>query len=206
MLDPDLDLCSPRCLYTSPAPMAIEPEAAHPHQVLATMRDGWQQLEAPVARDVATLGRDLLNEPQVLCDALARFPHTLVHGGPKRQNVGLERDGQQHIVRLDWQLAAHAPPAVDLAWLLSQFAPILPFGIDAAIEHYRAGLARRLGARFSERWWRPQLELGRLGHFLRQACFWLQRIAYRESASVHEQQRTLLTTWTGWVRAGTAWL
>ena len=59
-----------------------------------------------------------------------------------------------------------APPGVDLAWYLAVNSARLPVPKKAAIACFRRELERRLGNRFDEQWWQPQLELSLLGGFL----------------------------------------
>lgn len=204
--DPSHGLCDSWWLYSSLSPASAQREIDSPHPFARNILAGWQQLETLVAPDVADLVRRLLHDPRPLCAALDRYPRTLVHGDPKLANVGIERGAAPRVVLLDWQFVTPAPPAVDLAWLLWMGSASLPIPLDEAIEQYRDCLARRLGRRFDERWWRPQLELALLGGFLRRAQSSMRQIVQHESAAIREHHRALLAWWTPWARAGARWL
>jgi hypothetical protein len=76
-----------------------------PHALLPRVRRGWELLETLDAPDVATALGELHRNPTPLVNALARFPATLVHGDPKRANVGF-RDGRM-MLRLPRPAPAH---------------------------------------------------------------------------------------------------
>jgi hypothetical protein len=210
LLDPALGLCPLPVLYASFSPAVAEREAERvgsrdgPH--LTNRFVGWSLLEASLAPDMARLIRGLHDYRQPLCDALRRYPWTFVHGDLKRQNVGLASDTQRRIVLLDWQFATRAPPAVDLTWFLSMFAGVLPISLDEAIEAYRGFLAQRLGDRFDEGWWQPQLELAILGDFVRHGHHWMKPMIYETRPAIREHYRALLGWWTARMRTGAALL
>jgi aminoglycoside phosphotransferase (APT) family kinase protein len=129
-----------------------------------------------------------------------------VHGDPKCANVGIALDAGRRVVLLDWQFVTAAPPAVDLSWLLAMFATVLPCSLDEALEEYRAALARRLGSRFSEHWWQPQLDLALLGQFLRMGHMFMDRSHTEKWAPFHDHYKNLLAWWYPHVRAGAALL
>jgi hypothetical protein len=112
------------------------------------------------------------------------------------------------VVLLDWQLATRAPPAVDLAWYLNADAAVLPISQETAIAYYKHCLARRLGERFDESWWRPQLELSLLGGFVRQGwVLMLRAIGYWDDGEAALAKRKVHLAWLiESVRAGARWL
>ena len=110
------------------------------------------------------------------------------------------------ILLLDWQLVTRAPPAVDLAFFLSLFSAVVPASNEDVIEQYRDRLAARLGDRYDDRWWRPQLDLAFLGHFLRFGALLLARMTGHEDPAVREHYRSELAWWTARALAGAAWL
>jgi aminoglycoside/choline kinase family phosphotransferase len=148
----------------------------------------------------------LLRHPLPLCDALARYPQTLIHGDYKAANLGLTREGTSSVMLLDWALVGIAPPAVDLAWYVGLASLRLPVSKEEAIERYRQSLARHLGAEFEMEWWRPQLALGLLGGLL-QLGYWIAWLAVQhpdEDLRIWAQGE--LSWWSVQVRGGTTWL
>ncbi len=176
LLNPALGLCTSRQLYTSLSPAAARREAEGGESLLTWISSGWDLLERLVPADVAVTIRDLLDDPGPLCEALARYPWTLVHGDVRRDHVGLHMVAPPRLVLLDWQFVSVHPPAVNLAWLLSGLHGVVPFSYDVTIDRYRVELAARLGGRFDQTWWQPQLELALLGGLVRGAWFMMHRL------------------------------
>jgi hypothetical protein len=208
LLDPRLGLCELPWLYASFSPATARREAGSPHGLVAILRDGWQELERVAVPELAGLVRALQADSRLLCDALRRYPWTLVHGDPNCKNFGLELEPGPRLLLLDWQLVTRAPPAVDLAFFLALFSAVLPagYGYDEVVERYRAGLAARLGDRFDERWWRPQLDLALLGHVLRFGALLLWRMTRHPDPAVREHYQSVLPWWTERALAGARWL
>lgn len=96
------------------------------HEELSNVLDGWDAFPAVVEPDVAALIQTLHDEPEPLCAALARYPHTLIHGDYKLANLGIQRRDRPRAILLDWTSVGIAPPAVDLAWYLGLAAIRLP--------------------------------------------------------------------------------
>jgi hypothetical protein len=86
------------------------------------------------------------------------------------------------------------------------FTTVLPISLDEAIEEYRVCLARRLGSRFDERWWQPQLDLALLGQFLRMGHLFMDRSHAERWTPFHDHYRALLDWWIERMRAGARWL
>ena len=148
--------------------------------------------------------RELHRNPTPLVNALARFPATLVHGDPKRANVGF-RGGL--IVLIDWQLASVQPPTVDLAWLLQSFALVVTASREAIVADYPGDrVATRLGMRFDESTWEPQLRLALLGQCLRTMGMWLSEAYFAPTATARDMRRAQLPWWCEQARAGLKWL
>lgn len=206
LLDPKLGLCELPWLYASFSPATVRREAGSPHMLVAMLRAGWEQLERVAAPDLVRLVRGLQADSRPLCDALRRYPSTLVHGDPNCKNFGIERAPRPRILLLDWQLVTRAPPAVDLAFFLSLFSAVMPASHEEAIEQYRDRLAARLGDPFDGRWWRPQLELALLGHFLRFGALLMGRMTQHPDPAVREHYQTELAWWSERALAGAAWL
>jgi hypothetical protein len=219
--NPALGLCPAQRLYTclgprvgygpepQPAEIAAADTGTEPSLNVRSRRligDGWRLLEAAVEPDVAGVVRALLEDPQPLCDALARYPWTLVHGDMRAANLGIDRDRLTRLVVIDWQFASRMPPAVDLAWFIGSCFVHLPITVEAAIRHYRQRLAYHLGDRFSEERWQPQLELSLLGQFLRHAWFDLYNSVRGETEAERAFRRSKLALLSAWVRGGVQWL
>jgi hypothetical protein len=206
LLDPRLGLCDLPRLYASFSPAIADREAGSPHPLVTVLRDGWQQFERVARPDLVRLVQGLQADLRPLCDALDRYPWTLVHGDPNCKNFGIELAPTPRILLLDWQLVTRAPPAVDLAYFLALFSDVLPVPYEEAVEQYRARLAARLGSRFDERWWRPQLDLAMLGHFLRFGGLLTWRMTYHGDPYVREHYQMVLAWWTERALAGSRWL
>ncbi len=204
LLDPRLGLCDLPWLYDSFSPATAQREADSPHALIGILREGWRQFEHAAAPDVVRLVQRLQADIRPLCDALQRYPWTLVHGDPNCKNFGIELAPDPKIHLLDWQLVTRAPPAVDLAYVLALFSAVLPVSYEAAIERYRVCLAARLGDRFDERWWQPQLDLALLGHFLRFAGLLTWRMVHHPDPAVREHYQMVLAWWSERAQAGAA--
>jgi len=206
LLDPQLGLCELPWLYASFSPATVEREAGSPHPLLPFLRMGWEQFGQVAAPELVRLARRLQADTSPLIDALRRYPWTLAHGDPNTKNFGLELAPTPKLLLLDWQLVTRAPPAVDLAFFLALFSPVLPVSNEAVIEQYRQRLAARLGRRFDVSWWQPQLDLAMLGHFLRFGGLLVARMTTHKDTVVREHYREVLDWWTGRALAGAAWL
>ncbi|MEM7130879.1 MAG: phosphotransferase [Chloroflexota bacterium] len=132
---------------------------------------GWDLVPELLASDVADIVYQLTEDPQPLCHAMERYPKTLLHGDWWVNNMGLVRSPKHQLFLLDWQAATQSVPAVDLARYLTKQHYCLPISRESAIESYRQSLAQRLGNRYDDGWWQPQLDLGLLTDFVRCICF-----------------------------------
>ncbi|MCC7368424.1 MAG: phosphotransferase [Chloroflexi bacterium] len=203
---PELGLCALPWLYGSFSPATVARESGSPHGLVVILRQGWGQLEAEATPELTRLVRTLQADPRPLCAALEQYPWTLAHGDPNCKNFGLEMGAQPRLLLLDWQLVNRAPPAIDLVFFLSLFSDVLPVSYETVIERYRGLLAARLGDRFAEAWWQPQLDLAFLGHFLRFGALLLARMTSHSDAAVRAHYRMLLDWWTPRALAGASWL
>jgi hypothetical protein len=206
LADPALGLCSLQHFYTSLSPQMGRREAGGPDNAPQMILEAWELLETLVAPDVADLICGLHANPQPLCDALARYPQTLVHGDIRLANLGLLHGERPQVILLDWQFAMSGPPAADLAWYLGDTSENLPMSNEAVIAGYQQRLAHRLGARFDDQWWQPQLELCLLGNFMRTGWDIIDRITRGEVESKREYWRGELEWWSKQARAGARWL
>jgi thiamine kinase-like enzyme len=119
--------------------------------------DGWGALQEALDDDAASHARALIDDPQPLLDALARHPSTFLHGDLYEPN--LARDGADHLIAVDWQLAMHSVATIDLARIVLEVCE------DAAsraraVQHYRDRLEAHLGARFADDQWEEMVDLG----------------------------------------------
>ena len=206
MAEPAIGYCSPWHRYTVFSPATGEREAAHPNETICRIREGWPSFLALIAPDVAALLRRMLADPAPLCTAMARYPQTVLHGDPRPANLGITPGPRHCVVLLDWHLVGPGVPGVDLAYYLSRIGLRVSVSNDISIAWYRAGLARRLGSRFEEEWWRPQLELSLLGELLRRGWVHGWDIAHNPSASFRAQVRESLAWWSERSREGARWL
>jgi hypothetical protein len=199
--DPALGLCSARQLFTWNSPNSLERHAAQEHWFVMGLRAGWDRLDRLDAPDVVAGIRALHSDPTPFLNALARFPSTLVHGDPRRENIGLTGDNTSRIVLIDWQFASAQPPAVDLAWLLCFYGPS-PVAKESVIDLYRDQLALRLGIRFDAHAWEHQLRLALLGQCLRMFAGMLNNAYNSEDSAVRAAWLGHLPWWTEQARIG----
>jgi len=184
LANPALGLCSLPGAFRSLSPETVRKELASDSVSAHNLVEGWELLFTEVEPEVADILHRLIANPQPLCDALARYPQTLMHGDLQLSNLGLDRTQPSGVVILDWQLAAIAPPTLDLYWYVGKEET--PSATRALIEYYRQQLAYHLGQRFDEGEWRSMLELGRLAHLMR-CGGWLAFQAIRDPS---EEVRT----------------
>lgn len=214
LVDPGLGLCQLPQVYGIFSPATGWREAGLADEVPKRILEGWALLPSLVEPDVATVILDLLEDPGPLCAALARYPHTLVHGDWRHANQGLltaeagaASGPPRRLVLLDWQLAAVGPPAIDMGRCLATNSALLPGTKEETIAVYREQLASRLGSRFNDAWWQPQLELGLLGGFLQDGwAVALKATHWHIGADARDRWRADLQWWSQQVRAGLRWL
>lgn len=207
-------LCGPAEVYGmfSPAVARLElarnaPGVELPHRIL----EGWELAREIMPPEVMAIIDPLLEDPAPLCRALRNFPATLLHGDFRHSNLGVTpespggREGESaRVVLLDWQLAACAPPAVELGRYLGANSPLLPLGKEECLRYYRnrldAGLRRR-GMSLS--WWQPHLELGLLGGFLQDGwALVLKATRWSVGAEHRAHWKEELSWWAGQVLRG----
>jgi hypothetical protein len=207
LANPALGLCDLRHVYTVFAPATGWREMGAADEVPKRILEGWALLPTLVEPDVADIIQGLLDDPTPLCTALARYPHTLVHGDWRHANHGLLPGDGRRLVLLDWQLATVAPPAVEMGRCLGTNSTLLPGTKEEAIACYRDHLTRRLGPRFHDDWWQPQLELALLGGFVQDGwAVALKATHWHIGANAREHWRADLQWWSQQVRAGSLWL
>ncbi len=204
LANPALGLCSLPVMLRALSPDTVRKELASYNVSAHELVEGWDLLFTGVEPEVADMLHRLIANPQPLCDALARYPQTLMHGDLQLSNLGLDRTQPSGVVILDWQLAAIAPPTLDLYWYVGKEET--PSATKASIEYYRQQLAHHLGQRFDEGEWRPMLELGRLAHLMRVGG-WLAFQAIRDpSEEARRYARAHLSHLLESVRTTAKWL
>ena len=169
--------------------------------------EGWPLLQELVAPDVIDVLDRLYADPQPLCDALARYPTTLIHGDYRGANIGINWSSPAQVVLFDWQLAAHSAATIDLAWFFAGHNVFLaPVALEALTDYYRHRLREKLGARFDDAWWEPLLSLGQLTNVLRRACLKAWAANNHADPVYRATERKLLEIYSDQVRAAVQWL
>lgn len=207
LTDPAFGLCQLRHVYSVFSPATGYQELGGVDEVPKRILEGWALLPSVVDADVAGVILGLLDDPEPLLNALSRFPQTLVHGDWRHANQGLCRGRPQQLILLDWQLASVAPPAVEMGRCLTTNTVLLPGNKEESIACYEQAMARRLGSRFDECWWRPQRELAILGGFLQDGwAVALKATTWHVGADAREHWQADLRWWQERVRIGAQWL
>ena len=207
LTEPELGLCASTDLIQIFSPATGRRFASVPSPIPQRLVEGWRALQEIAAPDVVDVLNNLYTNPQPLCDALARYPATLVHGDYRSQNLGLAQQAAPQAVILDWQLAGYGAATIDLAWFLSTPNVLLsPVAPDVATAYYRQQLVEQLGTRFDEGCWQPLLTLGRLVNVLRSACPKAWSVVNTADEAMQATQRRALETYSEQVRAALQWL
>jgi len=205
--DPALGLCTLQHVYTMFSPQTGWREAGGSDEIPRRILEGWELVKTLVEPDVAGIVETLLDDPTPLCEALNRYPQTLIHGDWRHANQGLRRGEQTRVILLDWQLAAVAPPSVELGRYLGTNSALLPVSKEETLAYYRQRLAHRLGPRFDEDWWQPQLEVGLLGGFIQDGwAIALKATHWHIGTGARDHWQADLRWWSEQVRAGAGWL
>ena len=179
----------------------------NPSFVLEMIVEGRRLVPKFVDAETAELMHDLVHDPTPLCTALARYPQTLVHSDVRMANLGLERGKRPRLIMLDWARQTRTVPAVDLIYyLVTSGSTQFPISFEESIDFYKQQLAQRLGARFDESWWQPQLELSLLGTFATMACFKAWGAEHASDEADRLSDRADLQWWSKQVRSGAKWL
>jgi hypothetical protein len=202
----DRGLTTTWCLYTTLSEETSRREADHPNEVVAWIRLGWELFWKSAEPDVADLVHRLLDDPAPLCAALSRYPQTVVHGDPRGANIGIVRKPTPRVVLLDWHLVSPSPPGIDVAWYLWALGIQLPVARETTIAWYRNRLAHRLGDRFSDAWWQPQMALSLLGQVLRGIWWNAWAVVEEPDPDYREWIRQDMTWWCERAREGARWL
>lgn len=227
-----LGLCQLEHVYGmfSPATARAEIARGHSGEIPARILEGWELAHEVMPPDVMEIVAPLVEDPAPLCAALRRFPGTLVHGDFRHSNLAApwvtgspprvtgsppqstDSTPSPRLVLLDWQLAAHAPPAVELGRYLGANSPLLPESKDACLEYYREQFFAALTASESttdrdgsdvRHWWDAQQDLGLLGGFVQDGwAIVLKATHWHVGADAREHWKADLNWWTKQVRRG----
>lgn len=199
--DPALGYCSPWHHYAVLSLAAGHGAIDRPAPSVWWLRQAWDQLWPLIDPEVATVVRRLMADPAPLVAALARYPQTVVHGDPRLANLGIAGASEPRVIALDWHFLGAGVPGLDLAWFLG-YGFRHPVDADTTIAWYQEGLARRLGSRFEEAWWRPQLELSLLGLLVRLGCLVAWDAVKHPDPGVRAWTRERLAWWSDRAREG----
>ena len=204
--DPALGFSPLRTRYWAFSEEKLTPEASGNDMIPPIAVAGWKVMPDLVDRDVADLLLRLRTDPDPLVAALSRYPQTVIHGDWKMGNLGIHQEPERRVILLDWAVVGPAPPGVELAWYLSVNCARLPVSKEATIELYKGALARRLGARFDDEWWRPQLELALLGSFVQVGWPKAYNAVHAADPAQRAREREELAWWSARAREGARWL
>lgn len=117
-------------------------------RMLANFRRRWPELAArehlPTGDALHAAAADIDDDFPGALAALADRPPTLIHSDLHAENLLLtQRAGHPRVVAIDWQNAAFACPAFDLAMVLTAVAPdVIRAHHDELLAHYAATLSR----------------------------------------------------------------
>ncbi len=202
--DPALGLCSLANFITHTSPEKSRRLLGRlPNtEIVNMMIEGWRQVPSFVEPDVADVLLAFVQEPSRLTTALAVYPHTLVHGDLRVANIGVVPGQSSRVIFLDMARLTFTTPAIDLAYYLVTSFDVLPIPPEAVIDLYKKCLAQRLGARFDEAWWQPQLELCLLAGSLPIMCFMAWFAARSDDANDRAETQSEFNWWSEQIRRG----
>jgi hypothetical protein len=205
--EPALSLCTAHRMFAWLRPEMLQRQMAIWPSFVDRQATGWTSLDRLDSTEVAAALGELRVDPTPLVKALARYPSTLVHGDLRRENLGLTDDPTPRLAAIDWQFAAALPPTVDFAWLLQSACAPMEAPKERVIDRYHQQLSGRLGSRFDERTWEPQLRLALLGQTVRNMAFALWA-AYHQTVDTPLREILLaeLPWWTEQARLGLEYL
>jgi hypothetical protein len=198
----------------APATVGHELEHGRHHPVLTAAVEGWTIFNDVAPREAARVLAGLHRDAQPLLNALARTPHTLVHGDYKFANLGALRPPtsaehptaeEPRTIMLDWQDASFGPPLLDLGYFLAIEAARLPVTKDVVLEMYRDKLAAA-GHLIEARTWERDVTLGLLaGGAMR--LLWQKALRTQSADSaIREQAQADLAWWSELVVRARGWL
>jgi hypothetical protein len=168
LTDPCLGLCDATRLLDATSLAMAQNQAESSRGVLPDwITGGWEVMEKLLEADVFAELRRLSKNPRPLLAALNRYPHTLLHGDYRAENMG---HWDQPVI-IDWQLAAFSVMTIDLAWFVKHAYVSNTLGQRSAIDYYRTRLETYLNNPFDDAEWQTMIDLGYLVDALRSTCF-----------------------------------
>jgi hypothetical protein len=193
-------LCDFKVRYKGFFPGAFDSGVDQDLPIVGFIREGWGVFPEVVDSEVADIVAALHHDVTPLCQALSRYPRTVVHGDFHHGNLGILPVSPPRLIVLDWSSVSLGPPAADLGEYQMIGVMRLPGSKDETIALYRHLLSQRLGNRFDETWWAPQLDLGLLGEFLRLGWDKSRTAAYAPTPELRERERHEIAWWSDRVR------
>jgi hypothetical protein len=187
-------------LGTLPTIMRATTPSVHSRQ---KYQAGFERLHDLFEPDVAAILRELILDPQPLCDVFAHYPETLVHGDFKPDNLMWRDQRGGKITVLDWQMAAAGLCTIDLGWYLA--SPSVMYA-EAYIETYRRHLTTLIGEVFLDSEWQTVLDLGLLAGLMRCCCQKAWKTFCDTDLEYQAHVRLMVPHWNQWVRNGAKWL
>jgi hypothetical protein len=160
--DDDIGLTTDGIRFSMFGPSVVAVEAGFGDSPIPPLiGQGHELLRASGTRG-ATIALALLDDPDPLLAALARTPHTFLHGDTKMGNLGSRPDGRT--IAIDWAYAGPGEAASELTWYLAINSARLPQSKEDAIASFRAALERQ--GIDTDAWWDAQIALALLGAFV----------------------------------------
>jgi hypothetical protein len=131
------------------------------------IKGGWDVMEELLEPEVFRQMLGLIESPQKLVEILSQYPHTLLHGDYRAENLAYPG----YPVIIDWQEASHSLMTIDLAWFVRKGYVQESLGQAQAVDYYRNRLESNLHQHFDDANWQSMLDLGYLVDSLRATCF-----------------------------------
>lgn len=163
-----LGLCDIVNILDQTSPLKAE---KHPGKDLGVLPDwikgGWEVMEQLLEPDIYRQMMGLIESPQPLVEALSHYPHTLLHGDYRAENLAYPGTP----VIIDWQEASRSLMTIDLAWFVRKGYVREAMGQAQAVSYYRDRLEGYVHERFNNEEWQAMLDFGFLVDSLRATCF-----------------------------------
>jgi len=175
----------------------------HEVEVVETLEKGWEALFELVEPDVRDALQALMENPDPLYTALARFLTTFLHADYRPDNLALLPETSD-LFFFDWQWAAYAPATIGMCWF------VMDGGVferqDEYVKYYRRHLADLLGDRFDWGQWQSMVELGCLVDVLRKGNWHALFAVTGDDEDNKAYMRQSVDSYNDIVRKGLVWL
>jgi hypothetical protein len=172
-----LGLCDIASLIDSTSPLKAQSHDTQDRGVIPHwIKGGWKVMEELLEPDVYRQMRRLIESPQPLVETLSRYPHTLLHGDYRAENLAY----LDTPVIIDWQMASRSLMTIDLAWFVREGYVQESLGQVQAVSYYRNQLESYLHHYIDDADWQTMLDLGFLVDSLRVTCisaYWYKQHA-----------------------------